>query len=229
LDLSIGHAKVSISRAGDTILRYTWLAVVQGITASRAAMAVVLVYTSFRGTPAYACLLFAVMLVSDVCDGVAARALRVTSRGGAWLDTLADRCVAVSCVLIGLQAGISPVIAVLFLAREMLFASLVGIIPPLSSGLRDRILGHFGGVPLRAAAGCALLARAVTPLSLVVETFYLTALAVSLTCIPFRLWSKRSALLAMFTGPNRRAIRPPARRRSTPLSGAQDESFHAKS
>jgi len=161
-------------------------------------MAVVLVYTSFRSAPEYACILFTAMLLSDVCDGVIARALRVVTVGGAWLDTLADRCVAVSCVLIGMQAGISPVIAALFLAREILFASLTGIIPPLTSEVRDRIVGHVGGVPLRAAAGCALLARAATPLTSIVETLYVTAAAISIVSIPLRLWSQRSVLSAMF-------------------------------
>jgi phosphatidylglycerophosphate synthase len=183
--------------------------VVQSMTASRVVMAIGLVSVALQVPPWWAVIYYGLMLLTDVLDGILARSVGCETRGGEWFDRFGDRCVAISCILLGVEAGIPSIIATLFLVREVLFASMPGLISTLNEPAWARLIGHVGGVPLRAAAGYVLIGRVYPICQSQTSILYSVALTLSLLCGPARLWYLRFAMMAAFREPKHsRACQP---------------------
>ncbi len=86
----------------------SWVNLPNALTSLRLALVPFLVSAILDGRHTFALALFVVAAVTDVADGAAARLLRQTSRAGAYLDPIADKCLLSGVFLALALAGLIP-------------------------------------------------------------------------------------------------------------------------
>jgi cardiolipin synthase (CMP-forming) len=106
-----------------------WLNLPTCLTLLRLALTPVIVVSIVDGRHMFALAVFAFAAFTDILDGAAARTLKMTTRTGAYLDPIADKCLLSGVFLALAVARIVPrwLVAIVF-GRDLLILLGVGIV-----------------------------------------------------------------------------------------------------